>query len=75
MYKAVNERVFLSVFHHFAVIVIGVVVYVNHGMVDVSNPMSQQIHSNHRHTVFFSILGLLNVFLCIVLGSKILTET
>ena len=71
--KALDKRFFLAVLNHFAVVVINIMVYVNHGFLYVAHPMTEQV--NGHHGIGKALGGVVAyVNLVAVLCSEILAE-
>ena len=51
VYKALDERVGYALRNHIAVVVVGVVVDINNGLLNVANPVSEKIDGYHRYGI------------------------
>ena len=72
--QTVDEGVLHSVFHHPAVVVVCVMRYIDHILVDIPHTMTQQIYGYHRHGISVQSALLHHVLLGIVLCSEITAE-
>ena len=71
--EAFDEGVGFIAFQEIAIVVVGVMVHVNHGRVDIAHSVAKQIDSHHGECVLvFAVFD--NVLLSAVLRTEVLSE-
>ena len=71
--EAFYEGVGFIAFQEIAIVVVGVMVHVNHGRIDIAHSVAKQIDSHHRECVLvFAVFD--NVLLSAVLRTEVLSE-